>query len=69
MEKKSIPVEIPKDIESQAEIEEVVIEDVLDEDLSTEPPDGFEDLLYEAWKEKQLFKNGKPDPDKNAVAV
>ncbi|MEW5910367.1 MAG: hypothetical protein AB1659_11245 [Thermodesulfobacteriota bacterium] len=63
MEKQAVLADSPE------EIEEVFIEDVSDEKPSAEPPAGFEDMLYEAWRDKQLLKNDKPDPDEQAVSV
>lgn len=59
MRKQTIEDEIQLDLEMQNEPEEVVIiDDVPIDDEQTEPPAGFEDLLYETWRDMQPPKNG-----------
>ena len=58
MEKRNIADEIQLGLEMGNEREEVVVID--DEDQGneqTEPPAGFEDLIYETWRDKQPPKN------------
>ena len=54
MEKRRIANEIQLDLESDCEREEVVlIDDEYQDDEQTEPPAGFEDLIYETWRDMQ----------------
>ncbi len=52
MEKRNRANEILLDLESDYEREEVVvIDDENQDDEQTEPPAGFEDLIYETWRD------------------
>lgn len=54
MGKRNIANEIQLDLEMGNEREEVVvIEDENQGDEQTEPPAGFEDLIYETWRDMQ----------------
>lgn len=54
MEKRNRANEIQLDLESDYEREEVVvIDDENQDDEQTEPPAGFEDLIYETWRDMQ----------------
>ena len=58
MEKRNIADEIQLDLEMGDECEEVVVIDDEDQgDEQTEPPAGFEDLIYETWRDMQPPKN------------
>ncbi len=55
MGKRDIVDEIQLDLESDYGREEVmVIDDESQADEQTEPPAGFEDLIYETWRDMQL---------------
>ena len=54
MEKRNRANEIQLDLEVGSEREEVVLrDDESIEDAQTEPPAGFEDLIYETWRDMQ----------------
>lgn len=54
MERRNRANEIQLDLEMDSEREEVVvIEDKYRDDEQTEPPAGFEDLIYETWRDMQ----------------
>jgi len=56
MEKRNIPSEIQLHSESGYEPEEIVLaSDENPDSTETDPPQGFEDLLYEADKENQTL--------------
>ena len=58
MEKRNRADEIQLDLESNYEREEVVvIDDEIRGEEQTEPPAGFEDLIYETWRDMQPPKN------------
>ena len=58
MGKRDIVDEIQLDLESDYGREEVVvIDDESQADEQTEPPAGFEDLIYETWRDMQPPKN------------
>jgi len=54
VEKKYGRDELPNDLERTSEFEEVVLIEKTEQGAKREILTGFEDLLYEAWKEKQF---------------
>ncbi len=55
MEKQNRANEIQLDLESE---EVVVIDDKNQDKTQTEPPAGFEDLIYETWRDMQPPNRG-----------
>jgi hypothetical protein len=54
MKKKSFCEETPYDVEDDPGLEEEALFEDDEKDQDREPPVGFEDLLYEAWRESQI---------------
>jgi len=54
MQKKYGRNELPNDLGRTSEFEEVVLIEETEQDAKGEIQTGFEDFLYEAWKEKQF---------------
>ena len=60
MKKKSFCEETPYDADGDPGLEEDVLFEDDEKDQDHEPPVGFEDILYEAWRESQIhYKNNK----------
>ena len=55
--------DLPHDLESTPEFEEVVLAEENEQDVSGEQTLGFEDLLYEEWKDRQFFRTRRHNHD------
>ena len=62
VEKKYGRDELPNDLERTSEFEEVVLIEKTEQGAKREILTGFEDLLYEAWKEDFLKRCPKTGP-------
>ena len=55
--------DLPCDLESTPELEEVVLVLEDEQEVDSEPPPGFEDLLYEELRDRQFFRSRRPNHD------